>query len=845
MLRFCGRLIFQATNPEKTPRMIRVLYRLLSGARPAELWGALIARCRRDKSRLLLWGLLVLGLMFAFSLPDPLFSSYYSPVLYDRNGELLGAMTAFDGQWRFPMKSPLNEKFAAALVEAEDRRFASHAGVDFRSIARALVQNLGERRIVSGGSTITMQTIRLARPGRRRGFFEKAVEAVLAMRLELSCSKERILSLYAANAPFGANVVGVEAASWRWFGRSSADLSWAEAATLAVLPNGPGLIHPGRNRELLRKKRDALLERLWKNGVIDRETFSLAAAEELPGEPRPLPGLAPHLLARVVAESGGVTAFNSANRDHPLYASGYSLVSTIDRELQERAKTILDRWALRFAERGIMNGACVILDTESGETLAYVGNVSGPSSPDVDIVSSPRSSGSLLKPFLYAAMLDSGDTLPSSLVSDIPTRVGSYSPENSSRNYLGIVPADAALARSLNVPAVRSLRLFGVDRFAALLRALGLTTLFRRGDDYGLPLILGGAEVTLWEITGLYAGLARSSGEKVRAFFPPFFSGEFAGLASGGAGSAAASAGLAGAARISPGAAWLTLEALTFVTRPGEEAAWQEYAGSRRIAWKTGTSFGSRDAWAVGTRPDRTVGVWIGNASGEGNAELVSISTSAPVLFELFSALDSSGQGGRDWFPRPEEALVRVEVCAYSGFPAGPDCGRVKTAPAPAGAPVPKSCPYCRTVTLNETGSARVALGPETSEKTETAKWFVLPPAEEWYYRRWNLDYKPLPPLSGGESAGISSIALFNPEENGAVYVPRELDGREGRIVFQAAARDRNGKIYWHLDETYLGMTGVFHEMEARPPPGRHVLTLVDEAGNTLRRNFEVLGDAD
>jgi penicillin-binding protein 1C len=833
------------------PNLCFRLIRFLSGKRPgglpgrqsAGLPGRLFCGFRSDKSRLALLGLLILGLMFAFSLPDPLFSSYYSPVLYDRNGRLLGAMVAFDGQWRFPVKGPVNEKFAAALVEAEDRRFASHTGIDFRSIARAFVQNIRERRVVSGGSTITMQTIRLARPDRRRSIFEKAVEAVLAMRLELSFSKEQILALYAANAPFGANVVGLEAASWRWFGRSGADLSWAEAATLAVLPNGPGLIHPGRNRDLLRQKRDALLERLWAKGLIDEETFSLAAAEELPAEPLPLPNLAPHLLARIVAETGGVKAFNSANRDHPLYVSGYSLVTTLDGELQERAKTILDRWAVRFAERGIMNGACVILNTESGETLAYVGNVSGPSSPDVDIASAPRSSGSLLKPFLYAAMLDSGDILPSSLVSDIPTRVGSYSPENSSRSYLGVVPADAALARSLNVPAVRSLRLYGVDRFAVFLRGLGLSTLFREGGDYGLPLILGGAEVTLWEITGLYAGLARAAagrpentaGAPAGAFFPPFFLGDMPGRrAESGA-----------QPQVSPGAAWLTLEALTFVVRPGEDAHWQEYAGSRRIAWKTGTSFGSRDAWAVGTRPDRTAGVWIGNATGEGRAELISTSTSAPVLFELFSAIDSINQKNADWFPRPASDLDSVDVCAYSGFPAGPDCALEKTALIPRGAPRSKSCPYCRTVALNETGSARVTVGPEISGRTETRKWFVLPPAEEWYYRRWNLDYKPLPPLEGSRSGGIGSIALFNPEENGAVYVPRELDGREGRIVFQAAARERNAKIYWHLDDVYLGVTEVFHEMEARPAPGRHFLTLVDEAGNTLRRDFEVLGGTD
>lgn len=788
----------------------------------------------RDRSPLFLSGVAVLVLMFAVSLPDPLFSCYYSPALYDRNGKLLGAMVAFDGQWRFPegnfrSAGVLNEKFAEAIIESEDKRFRNHAGVDFFAIGRALMQNLRRGKVVSGASTLTMQTIRLARRSSRRSIFEKAVESILAMRLELSCSKNEILSLYAANAPFGANVVGLEAASWRWFARSSADLSWAEAATLAILPNGPGLIHPGRNRRILRERRDALLDRLCAKGLFDRETLALAKTEELPGEPLPLAGIAPHLLARIVTEAGGAAEFNSTNRDHPLFESGFSLRSTIDYEIQERAKNILDRRAIRFAEQGIMNAACLILDTESGETLAYVGNIATKQAPNVDIAAAPRSSGSLFKPFLYAAMLDSGDILPSSLLSDIPTRVGSYSPENNSRAYLGVVPADAALARSLNVPAVRSLRRFGVERFAVFLRNLGVSSLFRKGEDYGLPLILGGAEVSLWEITALYAGLARSASGREPAFFPPHF--------------LKASRRGREASPVSPGAAWLTMEALTFVTRPGEEAYWQEYAGSRRIAWKTGTSFGSRDAWAVGVTPEQTVGVWTGNASGEGRAELTSVGTSAPVLFEIFSALDSIKRGKGNWFSPPAGALGTLEVCAWSGFPAGADCESVRAAFVPKSAPLAKSCPYCQTIVLDETGNARIIVGDETG-KTVLRKWFVLPPAEEWYYRRWNLDYKPLPP-SAGSAGGISAIALFNPEENAAVYVPREIDGREGRIVFQAASRIQDEKIYWHLDDVYLGVTETFHEMEARPAPGRHVLTLVDSSGNTLRRNFEALGSAD
>jgi penicillin-binding protein 1C len=774
----------------------------------------------------------VLALFFLLSLHDPLFDPYYSPILLDRQGRLLGGLAAYDGQWRFPPAEKLNDKFAVALIQYEDRRFRYHPGIDPLALGRAFAQNIRAGRTISGASTITMQTIRLSRSAlfrskgivRYRAVFDKIIEAVLAVRLELSYSKDKILLLYAANAPFGANVVGIEAASWHWFGRQADELSWAEAAALAVLPNSPGLIHPGRNRNELKIKRDALLDKLCKAGFFDEETLALAKAENLPQNPLPLPRAAPHLLVRLVREHGGLSAFKARNG-----ASRFT--TTLDQGVQERARLIMDRAGERFSANGIMNGACLIINTASGETAAYIGNVNTPVAGAVDIVTAGRSSGSLLKPFLYAAMLDSAGILPSSLVSDIPTRVGSYGPENITRTYLGAVPADEALARSLNIPAVRTLRQYGVDRFARLLRGLGLTTLFRPGAEYGLPLILGGAEVNLWEMTGLYAGLARTAelaSAQNRFFAPVLFPDE-----------KKKNASLSGGT-ISPGAAWLTLEALCFAIRPGEEAHWQEYANSRRIAWKTGTSFGNRDAWAIGVTPEWTIGVWVGNAAGEGRAELRSALTSAPVLFELFSALNSSSIRAGSWFLQPSSDLKELEVCAYSGYPPGPDCFSFKRMLIPLNAPPHDPCPFCRTITLNGKGDRQVILDGLSGGLVVQSRWFALPPAEEWYYRRWNLDYRPLPPFEGRAETGLP-LALFNPEEGAKVLVPREIDGREGRIVFSAAHREASSPIYWHLDDEYLGSTRFFHEMEARPDGGPHTLTLVDEAGNILTRRFEAL----
>ena len=751
----------------------------------------------------------------------PRFAVDFATVLYDRNGALLGAASAEDGQWRFPPVREVPDRYIQALVAFEDRRFFGHAGFDPRSLARALLSNLRAGRVVSGGSTISMQVARMARGGRPRVLGQKTLELLYAVRLELFRGKPGILALYAANAPFGGNVVGLQAASWRYFGRSPENLTWAEAATLAVLPNSPALVHPGADRGLLRRKRDALLGKLAERGMMSSGDLSAALAEPLPENPAPLPRLSPQLLDRAVKDG----------------LAGTRVDSTLDAGLQERVRRVAARHAERLAVRGIRNAAVIVADIVSGEILAYLGNTEGPgggaqaeSARWVDCAAAPRSTGSILKPFLYAALLDGGDLTPGALVPDLPTSFGAFSPENSTRSYTGAVPAARALAHSLNVPFVRLLRSYGADAFLALLKRYGFSDLHRAAGAYGLTLILGGAEATLRDAAAAYASLARAARGLPESRGLSYLSPSRPDAAAGDPVPASA------------GAAYLTLKALLEVGRPAEEAAWKDWAEGRRIAWKTGTSQGFRDAWAVGVTSEHVVAVWVGNATGEGRPELRGSEAAAPLLFDVFELLP------RDpWIMPPPGSLRTETVCSESGFLAGPDCERSIRVDLPAGAPPPELCPYCTTVHLTSDGRFRTTADCTPLGRLTSRKAFVLPPALEWYYRAGHPSYRPLPPfLPGCAAESESQVMILVPEEGARLYIPVELDGTPGRAVLRAVHRDPRSRLFWHLDGNYLGETaGPEHRMEVRPERGQSTLTVVDEEGRRAVRRFEVLSEGE
>ena len=725
---------------------------------------------------------------YYFCLPKDLFKgTSYSTVVTDRNGELLGARIASDGQWRFPPSDTVPEKFRTALIEFEDRWFAYHPGVNPVSIARAAAGNIKAGHVTSGGSTITMQVIRMSR-GRERNIGQKIIEAILATRLELRCSKNEIIGLYASHAPFGGNVVGLEAASWRYFGRPPDELSWGEAATLAVLPNSPGEIHPGKNRTRLLEKRNRLLGSLYRHGHIDSLDFVLACDEPLPGEPVALPQEAHHLTEYYWKTS-----------------PGKRIKTAIDIHLQKQIQAVTDQWNNEFSQTGIHDLAAIVKDVRTGETLAYIGNAN----PDrkrpggeVDIIRAPRSTGSILKPLLYCALLQDGEILPNTLLPDVPININGFSPQNFNRQFYGAVPASEALARSLNVPSVHLLRRFGVAKFLDILRKCGMTTLKGSASHYGLSLILGGAEGTLGDITSIYSKLSAS-----------YQSADTTHTSKGDR--------LYNFPLKDKCALWWTFDALKEVNRP-DEIDWRLIGSIKKVAWKTGTSFGFRDAWAVGVTADYAVGVWAGNAQGQGVPGLTGARTAGPVMFEIFNLLPikeyDSEYSRNGWFKEPVYGdYIIAEVCRESGCLKGVSCESSDTLMLPRKSVKSEPCPHHKVI--------------------DGVRTFILPPSMEWYYRQHHPEYTPA--MEKGKTDS-SPMEFIYPENGAVIYIPRQLDGSITGITLNLAHRTPKVNVFWHLDNEYVGQTQMIHQLTLKPSPGKHSVTAVDESGNSISVGFTV-----
>ena len=803
--------------------------------------------------------LLMLGAWFYQCLPAQLFNSPYSSVVLSREGKLMGAHIARDEQWRFPPVEHVPEKFATALIAFEDKRFQYHPGVDPLALLRALYLNLSQGKVVSGGSTLSMQTIRLSQQNPPRTLWNKLLEVFKAVRLETRHSKGEILSLYASHAPFGGNVVGLEAAAWRYFGRSQHKLSWAESAMLAVLPNSPGLIHVSRSRNKLKAKRDRLLALLQQKGVLSELDYKLAVAEGLPVKPEALPRLAPHLLDTLLQAHQKANDPEKVPRFH----------TTIHHGMQRAAMQIARHHAQTLMQRDVNNLAILVIDNHTFEVVAYVGNAptdrADKNGLAIDLVRRPRSTGSTLKPFLFANMIQQGEILPETLIADTPIRYSGYRPKNFNRDFRGAVRARDALASSLNIPAVNMLSYHGVERFLDALKQMGLRHLHRNARDYGLPLILGGAEASLWEVTALYANLAFTAQQENREDWR-FYKQAMLELkgASGTKPSDLDQNGRSettdGASKkfhtlsntlhrnnISPATAWMTLQSLLEVTRPGNAGYWKRFNSTQKIAWKTGTSFGHRDAWAIGTTPDYTVGVWVGNASGDGKPGVTGVTLAAPILFDMFNRLPQKNA----WFEKPIAQMKTVRLCKNDGFLANDLCD-AQEYEVPDGSHFQRLSPYHQRIHVVEEGGElfRVHSVCESVDKMQAKRWFVLPPDQAFYYQQFHANYRPLPAWRedcesevASDASGENPISLIYPRRNTQIYIPKDLANQRSKVVFKAIHRIPKSRLYWHLNNTFLGVTKTFHQRAIWINAGKHELTVVDETGQSISQDFEVLSE--
>lgn len=742
--------------------------------------------------------IIITGVWWLVQLPSPLFKPDYSTVVLDENGKFLRVFINEREQWALPPDGDkIPDKLKEAVLNYEDKRFYDHHGIDPLALVRAFYQNLREMDKISGASTITMQVARLTRP-KARTIVNKLIEMVQALKIERKYSKEEILKSYLTHAPYGGNIIGYQTASYRYFGKNPAEMTWGEAATLAVLPNSPGLINPVQDSKKLKEKRNRLLKKLFSLEIIDEHTYQLAVTEPIPDKQLPFALSAPHLAEKLKSVS-----------------KQKIIKTTISRNLQQQVNRIAGEYMEMMKERGAYNCAILLASSETGEVKAYLGShdyYDKIHSGQINGVEMARSTGSILKPFLYGLAMDEGLIIPQSKIKDIPISYGAYTPYNYSGGFDGVVTAREALIRSLNAPAVNLLDEYGIERFYSFLKKVGLTTLFRTPEEYGLPLILGGAEASLWDAASLYYGLANYGYfDRLHVIKDDEKN--------------------TGKRLISQGSAYLVLDILKDLNRPGVEYFWQEYASNWKIAWKTGTSYGNRDSWAVGITPQWVIAVWVGNFDGSESQVLTGLGAAAPLLFRIFNSLEKDSY--RSWFNRPID-LKKIRVSVNTGYRLKGYPEKTVEIDAPVSARPLRYSPFERVIYLSGDGSEEVcSLCWDRGDIKEVLK-VVYPPEVIEYLKEMGNAFYTIPPhrKSCPTVSPENPIRFIYPQEGSKILIPRGIEGEYQKVKIKVAHSHHESKLFWYLDDNYLGETVEFHQQARVLSTGRHKLHVVDDEGH-------------
>ncbi len=752
------------------------------------------------------------GLIIANGIPKPLFPQDYSKLVLDANGEILRVFLNKNEQWILPEDgSEIPFTLRTAVIQFEDKRFEKHWGIDFLALGRAIYQNITRGSRISGASTLTMQVARLMQP-KPRTIKNKIIEMFQAIALEVWYTKDEILKLYLLHAPYGSNIIGYRTAALRYFGQEPENLSWSQAATLAVLPNNPGHVNPMQNQDKLQEKRDELLKSLYQAKLIDQITYELAIAEPVPQGQYPFNLSAPHIAERL--------ARNSTEN---------IIITTIEKEIQDMTTNLVKEHITTLKEKGVRNGAVLVTDTSTGEIKAYVGSqdyFDDLNLGKIDGVRMLRSTGSTLKPFLYGLAMDAGLIVPESVLPDVPVNYGGYTPYNISHSFAGVVRADQALIRSLNAPAVHLLNNYGIDEFHQFFATLRLTGLTKRAQDYGLSMVLGSIETSLLELSRLYQGLANYG-----AFLEQLSVVRTKHKAKG-VGPSVNKHQL-----ITKGSAYLVLDVLKEVERPGGDYYWREYQSSVPIAWKTGTSYGNRDAWAIGVSPRWVIAVWIGNFSGGEIPGLSGIDSAAPLLFKLFAQLEKGAN--HPWFDLPEAELKEIFVSQKTGYRLNESTLETKVVLASAGAAPLRYSPYEKQFFMNLAEDMQVCSLCWDREDMKTVSKLVYPSYISLHLANSGLEYN-LPPHNPN-CPGIrelNPLDFIYPTEDSHIFVPRDIAGGYQKVVMEVGHAEKDSHIFWYLDQTYLTETVGSHRVTVDLDTGWHQLYIVDAVGNSNSISF-------
>ena len=737
-----------------------------------------------------------------YPFPDKQISKIkYSKTIFDKDGNLLRAFLGKDDCWILPVRlSEVNPNFIKATIAVEDKRFRIHRGVDPGAILRALKQNLTNKGIVSGASTISMQVMRLIVP-KKRSLWNKAVETVHAIRLETLYSKDEILKLYVELAPYGGNINGVKAASLRYFKKYPADLSLSECALLAGLPQSPSRFRPDRYSQRAKRRRDMVLESMLRNSYISRQEFKRAADEPVVAGNFPFPFKAPHFARKIRQESFG--------RD--------KVTTTIDPDIQHFAEACLKDKVRSLRPYGVTNGAVVIIENKTGKVRALVGSVdffSFDDSGQVNGAVSSRSPGSSLKPFTYALGIDRGLYTPRMILADVPVQYSGYSPRDYDKKYRGPVTLRQALVDSLNIPAVEVLDRIHYRNLYFFLKDIGISTLNRSPEHYGLSLTLGSGDVNLLELTNAYASLARAGKylpyrlmEDSRESEPKLV--------------------------ISGSAAYIVSDILSDSDRLESAGIYRDLRVHPRIAFKTGTSYGHRDAWTVSYNPEYTVGVWLGNFSGKPSKVLVGIEAATPVAVRIFDRLYAKRSA--PWYRRPDNVGERL-VCALSGEPVGEVCQQSVKDLYIKHKSFAKKCTFHRKIAIDtETELALDEQAKQAREYTEEV-FIVWPDKLQSWAKQYDPDYL-MPPEYMVASKRVVSFDKNRPRILSPLHKCEYFTFNIGKTVQKLAllanASFDADKLYWFINDAFYATSDVGEKLFWTMQEGRHKITCVDKHGRS------------